>query len=297
MTGDTQPIEQLPLLDDENSGEQELSTTDERELKKRANDLDGASWTRNSISIWSDIRKNREEIELGHPAIFPSQLVTRLIESFTRNTEQYILDPFCGSGSTVVAASRMGRIGIGFEINQDYIDLANRRLMTRDLWQPDAGSESRIIKDDARNLLEHLDPESIDMVITSPPYWDVLSQRRTADNKNIRDYGKTVEDLGKIADYHAFLDELATTFTAVFTALRPSKYCAVVVMDLRKKNVFYPFHSDVAEMMKRIGFIYDDLIIWDRRHEYNNLRPLGFPAVFRVNKVHEFILLFQKPKV
>jgi len=48
--------------------------------------------------------------------------------------------------------------------------------------------------------------------------------------------------------------------------------------------------------MQAIGFIYDDIIIWDRRHEYNNMRPLGYPAVFRVNKAHEFILIFQKPK-
>lgn len=36
-------------------------------------------------------------------------------------------------------------------------------------------------------------------------------------------------------------------------------------------------------------------VIWDRRHEYNNMRPLGYPSVFRVNKAHEFILIFRKP--
>lgn len=49
-------------------------------------------------------------------------------------------------------------------------------------------------------------------------------------------------------------------------------------------------------MMEHIGFIYDDLIIWDRRHEYNNLKPLGYPAVFRINKIHEYILIFKKPE-
>ncbi len=37
-------------------------------------------------------------------------------------------------------------------------------------------------------------------------------------------------------------------------------------------------------------------MIWDRRGEYNNLRPLGFPAVFRINKTHEFVLIFRKPR-
>lgn len=284
---------QLSLLGNDNEPESALEEASKDQ--KRANDLDGAAWTRNSISVWSDIRKSREEIELGHPAIFPAQLVTRLIESFTRNTERVVLDPFCGSGSTVVAASRMGRTGIGFEINPEYVALANSRLSQRELWQTEDSGESVIYQDDARNLRKYLEADSVDIVITSPPYWDILSQKRTADGKDIRDYGDTIEDLGKVDDYHDFIDQLSHVFRLVYEVLRPGKYCIVVVMDLRKKNMFYPFHSDIAQMMERVGFIYDDLIIWDRRHEYNNLRPLGYPAVFRINKCHEYILIFQKP--
>ena len=47
--------------------------------------------------------------------------------------------------------------------------------------------------------------------------------------------------------------------------------------------------------MQEIGFLLDDIIIWDRRQEYNHLRPLGYPSVFRINKVHEYILIFKKP--
>lgn len=288
-------MEQPRLLPDEPDESQDPTILEVRKQQKRANDLDGATWTRNSISVWSDIRKTKEKTDLGHPAIFPSQLVERLIRSFTRDTERVILDPFCGSGSTIITASRMGRVGIGFEINEEYVALGNQRLGVRELWQTQPDTESVIYQDDARHILRYLAPESVDMVITSPPYWDILSQKRTADGKDIRDYGDTEQDLGKIDDYRAFLDELAVVFEGVYTVLRPEKYCAVVVMDLRKKNRFYPFHADIADMMQSIGFIYDDLIIWDRRHEYNNLRPLGYPSVFRINKCHEYILLFQKP--
>jgi hypothetical protein len=71
-------------------------------------------------------------------------------------------------------------------------------------------------------------------------------------------------------------------------------YCIVIVMDIRKKSDFYPLHMDVTGKMLEIGFALDDIVIWDRRQEYNNLRPLGYPSVFRINKVHEFILIFQK---
>jgi hypothetical protein len=51
--------------------------------RKHANELDGKTWTRYSISIWSDLSKTPEEIELGHPAMFPLAVVARLIEMFT----------------------------------------------------------------------------------------------------------------------------------------------------------------------------------------------------------------------
>ncbi|MDZ7261489.1 MAG: site-specific DNA-methyltransferase [candidate division KSB1 bacterium] len=62
------------------------------------------------------------------------------------------------------------------------------------------------------------------------------------------------------------------------------------------KDEFYPFHTHIIDFMLDIGFSLDDIIIWDRRQEYNNLRPLGYPYVFRINKVHEFILVFKRCK-
>ncbi|MCX7840821.1 MAG: site-specific DNA-methyltransferase [Anaerolineae bacterium] len=262
--------------------------------ERRANELDGKTWTKYSISIWSDIKKSKEEMELKHPAMFPLQLAQRLIECFTTSDDSVILDPFVGVGTTVIAADRLNKTGIGIELSPDFVAIAERRLGQRALFSAPARA-SKIYCDDARNLLKYIAPNSVDLVITSPPYWDVLLQKRTADYKEIRHYGDAQPDLGKISDYDQFLDALADVFRQVFIALKPRKYCIVVVMDLRKKDRFYPFHSDLARKMAELGFIFDDLIIWDRRHEYNNMRPLGYPHVFRINKAHEYILIFQKP--
>ena len=108
-------------------------------------------------------------------------------------------------------------------------------------------------------------------------------------------YGDTVGDLGKVSDYEEFLTELNKVFTAVLKVLKPGKYCVVNIMDLRKKERFFPLHSDLARLMAESGWIYDDILIWDRRQEYNNLRPLGYPFVFRINKIHEYLLIFKKP--
>jgi len=266
-----------------------------RRAERRANELDGKTWTKHSISIWSDIRKSREEVQLGHPAIFPVQLAQRLIECFTREGDLVVLDPFVGVGTTVIAAEQMGKVGIGIEISPMFVELAEKRLAQGDLFGAKT-PQSRIHCDDARNLLKYVSPSSVDMVITSPPYWDILTQKRTADYKPVRHYGDAEADLGKIQDYEEFLGALGEIFRLVFQTLKPGKYCTVVVMDLRKKDKFFPFHSDLAQKLSsEVGFIFDDMIIWDRRHEYNNMRPLGYPHVFRINKAHEFILILKKP--
>lgn len=90
-----------------------------RRPEKRANELAGAEWTRWSISVWNDIQKSPEELRLGHPALFPEALVARLLKCFTRRDEKVVLDPFVGSGSTAVAAYKMGKTAIGLDISKD----------------------------------------------------------------------------------------------------------------------------------------------------------------------------------
>lgn len=291
-----------------------MSTSEESPAKKKRtrkmpepyNVLDGKRWIQNSISVWSDIRKSTEEVRLKHPAIFPEMLVERLIETFLPLQGEVILDPFAGSGSTIVTAEKMGKTGVGVELSEEYAALANQRIAEVD-HQPAAQNKplsegdqtehkSRVFHGSALKLSEHVPPESVDLCITSPPYWNVLNQRRSADHKAVRHYGNHEQDLGVVEDYEEFLIELTQVFEQVLEALRPGGYCCVIVMDLRKKSQFFPFHSDLATKLQQIGFLYDDLIIWNRQSEYNNLRPLGFPSVFRVNKVHEFILLMQKRK-
>jgi DNA modification methylase len=268
--------------------------------ESRANDLSGKEWTRNSISVWSDIRKTTEEARLGHPAMFPGALVERILLSLTKESEKVVLDPFCGSGSTLVTAKMMGKQGVGFEVADEYFELATQRLrqtQTR-LFGSTEGPEGRLIHADAREMGKFLPNCSVDICITSPPYWDILSRKRSADYKEIRDYAGSDGDISNLSDYREFIDELANIFGKVCCALKPRGFCVVVVMDIRKQDKFYPFHSDLTSRLSQsdVGFFLDDTIIWDRRHEYNNLRPLGYPTTFRINKTHEYLLIFRKPK-
>lgn len=80
------------------------------------------SWLRTS---WTDIKG--ESTRNGHPAPFPVSLAERLIRLFSFAGDT-ILDPFCGAGSTSVAAINSGRSSIGNEIEPSYLKLAADRL-------------------------------------------------------------------------------------------------------------------------------------------------------------------------
>ena len=64
-----------------------------------------------------------------HGAIFPEQLPFDLINAFSEK-EALIYDPFMGSGTTGLVASKLGRNYIGSEISKDYVEIANKRLTT-----------------------------------------------------------------------------------------------------------------------------------------------------------------------
>jgi DNA modification methylase len=261
-----------------------------RRQPPRCNALDGRRWLQNSISVWSDLRKSAEERRLKHPAQFPVALVERLIESFLPDGAHTVLDPFCGSGSTLLAARHRGKYSVGIELSAEYVELARRRLSERN------GPSAVVHHAPVSRLSELVPQDSIDLCVTSPPYWNILNQKRTADSKAIRHYGNLAGDLSQIANYEAYLQALTDVFQSVWSTLRSGAHCGIVVMDLRKQDRFFPLHSDLAGRLQQIGYRWDDLIVWNRQAEYNHLRPLGYPAVFRINKVHEFILLMQKPK-
>lgn len=267
-------------------------------MAQKMNNLNGKEWLHNSFSIWREIRKSKEEISLKHPALFPSQLVEKFINIYTRDNGEVILDPFLGIGSSLIASLKNSRAGIGCELNEEYCALANKRIADHKLDLIDQEIfEQKILIGDNRETLKTIPTESVDLSISSPPYWDILNQKRTADKKEIVNYSNSNTDIGNISSYEEYLENLKQVYSEVFRSLKYNKRCIVNVMDLRKKDKFFPLHIDVSRIMTEIGFELEDIVIWDRQHEYNNMKTLGYPWVFRINKVHEYCLIFWKREV
>jgi DNA modification methylase len=93
----------------------------------------------------------RGGIENEHPAIFPEHFANHLVRTFSDN-DDLILDPFMGSGTTGIAAVKLGRKFIGIEIEPKYFDIACRRI-SEALKQPDMFIEKpKPLKQEALNL-------------------------------------------------------------------------------------------------------------------------------------------------
>ena len=105
--------------------------------------------------------------------------------------------------------------------------------------------------------LRLLPPQSIDTVITSPPYWMILRKdwdhkvkaERKSKGLSTR-YSDEEDDLGNLESYESFLAELGIVFSECARTLRRRKYMCVVVSDFRHKSKFVAYHADIARVVE-----------------------------------------------
>ena len=96
-----------------------------RPKDKRKNTITKEEFLDYTKSIWTFAAESAKKV--GHPAPFPLELPNRLIQLYTYEGD-VVLDPFCGSGTTCLAAFNLNRFYIGIDKSKEYVDLANKRL-------------------------------------------------------------------------------------------------------------------------------------------------------------------------
>jgi len=152
-----------------------------------------------------------------------------------------------------------------------------------------------LINGDARDL-SYVDDESVHLVVTSPPYW------------NLKRYNENPDQLGHVQDYETFLGELEKVWRHVFRLLVRGGRLVCVVGDVcvaRRKfgrHLVFPLHADICVICRRIGFDNLNPIIWHKianaSYEVSNgSKFLGKPyepnAIIKNDM--EFILMQRKP--
>jgi DNA modification methylase len=271
--------------------------------KNLLNDLPAKEWVAETVSVWiqKGLGSNHEDakIERQHPAPFSFTDVSRLIRFFTKSG-QTVLDPFVGVGSTLKACALENRQGIGFELNPKYVELSIQRL-EKEVRTLFSTAKTQVIRiGDARNLITQLEENSIDFVVTSPPYWNILhkqdhkvKQERIANNLDTK-YSDDDLDLGNIKDYEIFLDELSAILGGCSRPLKPKKYMAIIVSDFRDKSHYTMFHSDLANSLIEYNFELKGITILYQRHK--RIFPYGYPFSYVPNIHHQYILILQNIK-
>ena len=265
------------------------------------NGLTAKQWAMFSRSVINNVSSTREKKHREHGATFPVALIEQLIRMYSRKGD-LIFDPFVGSGTTLEACRLTGRNGIGIELNPNFYQMAHSVCVQQTI---DHQVQLKAYNDDCRNCLNYCEPNSVQFIVTSPPYADFIQrwgQDRELVHKNpmftnsfIKQYSDSPADFGNLA-YPQFLEQLQFLLEKLYAITKPNGYHAWIVKDMRntKEDVPYvPFHSDIAMIGQQAGFKYHDLLIWDQ-NERRKLMVNGYPSVFYTNQNHSFIIIFHK---
>ncbi len=275
--------------------------------KPAFNGLSPQEWTRLSRNVWSDLSSPRHKRHLDHGAVFPLKLANRLISMYS-GVGDLVFEPFAGVGTTLVASFQMNRRSIGIELNPDFIQMAKEWLAEENSLLTSEINLPELHHDDCRNLLKYLEPNSVQVTITSPPYADFI-RRSVADrakthktsrivkdnNSRVKAYSDDDRDFGNLT-YDNFLEDSKLLFADLFTATKPDGYAIWVVKDYRlpPSRPYVSMHSDLARMAEEGGWLWHDLIIWDQ-NEQRRLVLLGFPTRFYTNQNCSFLVVLRKP--
>jgi len=269
------------------------------------NCLSAKEWIQYQVAVWEFYYEKRDlRDKTVHPAVFPISLPARCIKLFT-HVGELVLDPFVGSGTTLVAARDLNRNAIGFDLKKEYIDVTKKRLSQAKLTNE---TQQIPILDDALNIPKYLSEETVSLCITSPPYANMLNRPRL--NKSIRgnlrqheknhfmkiqQYSNNPRDLGTM-DVFSYSKALEEIYAGILPLMKRKAHCVINITDLWWENKRVPLHLYVIEALQNAGFELRNTIIWDRRNLVNKVGIFGWPSNYiTLGTTFEYILDFWRP--
>jgi len=258
-------------------------------------------WLKSQIGVWQFNYEARDVRDKNiHPATFPISLAKKVIELFTHEGE-LVLDPFVGSGTTLVAARDSNRNAVGFDLQKRYIALCEQRLaQTTFLGE----AKQLAVQDDARLIEKYFEPETISLIFTSPPYANLLNRARKNKSRRFR---KT-EQLGKVEQYSqdprdlgtmelgAYTIAIGEIFESLLPFLRPKGHCVINVPDMWWENQRITIHVSLIEELRKRGYELRNVLIWDRTNLVNRIGIFGWPSNYiTMGVTFEYLLHFWRP--
>lgn len=234
---------------------------------------DNAEARKNAIVCKNTFGQSFNEVSLLDPVL--SEIIVKWFAP--EHSGSKCFDVFAGDTVFGFVSSYLGNSFTGIELRQEQVDFNNARCKEFDL-------QARYICDDGRNVLQHLEESSQDLLFSCPPYFD------------IEVYSDDERDASNQSTYADFFGVLDTAFSNAIKCLKENRFAVIVVGDVRDKKdgFYYDFCGDIKRCFARNGMkLYNELIL---------ANPIG-TAALRVNKymrtrkmvkVHQNVLVFYK---
>lgn len=256
------------------------------------NDLDPKKWREYediyTDSLWIiDKRDNSGAHSNHYHGNFVPQIPNQLLRRYTKK-DDIILDPFMGSGTTLIEAQRLKRNCIGIDLQKDVVDEAMDRI---DSEKDDSVSILTYVADsssfDLAIPLKKLGKESLQFILYHPPYWDII---QFSDNPNDLSNSKTCDE---------FLDSFGKIIDNTAKFLDKGRYCALVIGDKYANSQVDPLGFKTMNCFIEKDFKLKAILVknfGDTKGKKNQQGIWRYRAIsndFYVFK-HEYIFIFKK---
>lgn len=238
-------------------------------------------------SLWILGNRARESLHKGwYWGNFVPQIPYQLISRFT-DPGDWILDPFCGSGTSIIEAMRLSRNAVGIEINQDMVS------RSRELIERVGGAETKalIFHGDSRHfsyapVLANEGIMGFSLAILHPPYHDIIK------------FSDIDGDLSGAKDVDEFLAWLGMSLDRVLSAMLPNSTISLVIGDIYKNGEVVPLGFLGMELFRSRGLVLKGIVIKDIQ---NNRAKRNSEALWRYRALrggfyvfkHEYIFVFK----
>lgn len=230
-----------------------------------------------NTSVWSFKERGKWATHKGdYRGNCPPQVPRNLILKYTRE-EDIVLDPFCGSGTSMIECKLLNRKGIGIDVNVESLKLAKDRLN----FEYNTTYEPKLIKADSTNLQRIIPNGKIDFIFAHPPYADIIKY-----SKDIK------EDISRL-NLQEFLNQMSLFSKECFRILKKGKICSVLIGDIRKNKNVIPLGFYIMNIFIQAGFILKEIIIKEQHNckmtDYWKSKNMDFYLL-----EHEYVFIFKK---